>query len=178
MFSLQPGSTNFDCVVSRGPRPISMYCVFVKSASLQGLKTSSPFNFVHNDLVSCVSTFEGRKFPSSDGHNMSFGTAAKPLSYDYTSIYHELLKSLGSLDNNITSVGLTEAKYRAGSTVIPFLYDMNILNTEYDTYSTGDGILSVSFKFRVATTVPMSVLFFPLVTTNMALHTDGVCVSN
>lgn len=53
------GSTTFDAVISRNPRPQMMFCVLVPTVSMTGIRTRTPFNFVHANLTQAVTSFEG-----------------------------------------------------------------------------------------------------------------------
>lgn len=157
---------------------MALYCCIVKSASLEGMRNTTPFNLLHCDIESCYTTFESQKYPAN-GYEMNFGgTGTQANKYNLTEVYYELLKNLGSLGGNIVETGLTATKFRCGSTIICFPYCLNSLNSEYTSYSTADGLLSISLKFRAPTQVPLSILFFPLVSTSMFLHTDGTVISS
>jgi len=176
---LQPGAANWESVISRSVCPQMLFVVLTYSASSEGLRGKSPFNFYHHGLTSARANFEGKNHPNAEGWKMDFAGAGtrKPLDHDYTSIYNQLLRCCGSLDSNSTSVDISEDAFRSGSTIISFQFDLNTVNPEYTSYSSTPGLLSLHLKFRAPIEAPVSVFCFELQNENCYLHPDGVIIS-
>lgn len=125
---------------------------------------------------SLILIIAGRKWPSLEGHNFSFGDTISPNSYDYTSVLFDLLKTLGAIDNNTTNVSIDSESFRGGTTIIPFLYEIEPLTSGYTSFDSAPGILSLTLRFKEQTTTPLSVFCFQLVNTNIYFRKNGTIV--
>ena len=128
-------------------------------------------------MLLVVIVFSGTKFPSVEGYKLNFGTAQKPHATSITTVLHDLYKTLGVLNSNTTSVDISREEFLYGTTIIPFLFDLNDLKTHFSSYDSEPGILSLSLKFNKATEQPLSVFCFQLVNAAAHYHSDGVIVS-
>ena len=112
-----------------------------------------------------------------EGYKLKFGTMVKPHSDDVTSVLYDLYKTLGVLNSNTTNVDISADSFRYGTTIIPFLFDLNNLQTHFTSYESEPGILSLSLRFEKATEEPLTIFCFQLVNAASHFHSNGVIVS-
>jgi len=171
-YVIERATTKFSRQLFRQPRPALMFCILVKTSSINGVIHRTPFTFQSADLTHAVAHFDTKEYPTG-GMDMQFPTPDSPTTYDIVDALNYLYDALGITYTSNAVPGISEPEFLSGSTVLAFSFGNQPVSPAYEIVETESASLQLDLTFGTSTPESLSLFCLVISQARWYLHQNG-----